>query len=114
MPRKGDHKRVRACAEDQFVIRQHVAVFCCDGLGGAINRGDAFAETAGDVVFSVPVGGMGFDLFICLVARKDGGEHDAVIVPARLCVEERDIDVRACVKKLFQHAPGGHAGTDDD
>jgi len=110
MTGKWDHEWVGACAEDQLVIGQHIAVCCRHGARFAVYRRYALAEAAGDALAVVPSLIVGDDLFIGFVPREDGREHDAVIVPARLCVEEGDvIGVRSRVGELFQHPTRGHA-----
>ncbi len=68
-----------------------------------------------NAVFGVPIGIMGNDLIIGLFASKHWGEHDAVVVSARLGAKERDVvSVGTGVDKVLEHAARGHAGTNND
>ncbi len=99
--------------DDQLVVRQF-ALFPDHYLAAAINGNDLFAEAAGDAVFGIPAIVMRHDFFERLLARQDGGEHDAVVIAARFGVEQRDLEWRARFEQMLQHPSRGHACADDD
>ena len=114
MTGQGDHEGVGACAEEQFVVGEHITIVCCDSLCVAVNVGDLFAKPAGDVMLCVPSIVMSHDVLVRLISRQNGRQHDAVIVAARFRVEKRHRIIAARIEQMLQRAAGGHTCTDND
>ena len=69
--RQRDHEGIRACGEDQLVIR-HGAVFSSDSLGLAVNCCHPLAKAAGNVPGRIPFVVVGDDVFVCLISCEHG------------------------------------------
>lgn len=80
-----------------------------------VNLRHRLAEAGLDVVRRVPGIVMGDDLVVGLFAGKHRREHQAVVVTARLGVEERDlVPVGIGFEQVLEGTPRRHAGTDND
>ena len=114
MPRERDHERHRAGADHELVVGDR-AVLAVHHLRVAVDAADLLAEAAGHAGRLVEGGVMGDDLFVGLLARENRRQHDAVVVAARLGVEERDlVGIGRGFRQVLDHAAGCHAGADDD
>ncbi len=110
-----DDEGNRAGGDHQLVIAFRHAVVGGDGAGVAVDADDAVALVEGHVVFDIPAVAMDDDVLEGLLARENRREHDAVIVDARLGVEDRDVvEAGGLFEEMLQHAAGGHAVADDD
>ena len=108
-------ERHRAGGDDQLVVRLGDAVIGGDGLRRPVDGDDLVALVEGDAVGDVPAVAMDDDFLIGLLARQHRRQHDAVVVDARLGVEDGDgVAARRLLEQMLQHAPGGHAVADDD
>ena len=68
-----------------------------------------------DAVIDVPAVAVDDDLVEGFLARQDRRQHDAVVVDARLGVEDRDlVGVGRGFEQFFQRAARRHAVADDD
>jgi hypothetical protein len=115
MARHRGDERAGTGGNDELVVIGDDAVGGDDAAGFAVDQRDRRRLVQGDTVGSVPVIAMGDDVFVGLLARKDGGEHEAVIVHARFGIEDGDIELARCrLEQMFEHAPGGHTIADDD
>ena len=84
-------------------------------LGVAVDPGDGIAEAAGDALLVVPGVVMDDDLVEGLLARQHRRQHDAVVVDARLGVEDGDVEGSGRVlEQMLQHPARGHSIADDD
>ena len=99
-------ERHRARGDDQLVVGRGDAAIGRHGLRGAVDRDDLVALVERDAVLDVPAVAVDDDLLVVLLARQHRRQHDAVVIDARLGVEDRDLvaarapfraDARACV-----------------
>src|SRR3546814_15925079 len=67
-----------------------------------------------DAVRRIPAGIVDHDVVEALLTREHGGEHDAVVIDARLGAENRyAIAVRIAREQFLDRAASGHAVADD-
>ena len=80
-----------------------------------VDRDDAMALIERDAVVDVPTVSMDDDLIEGLLAGQDRRQHDAIVIDARLGVEDRDlVGFGSGFEQFFQGAPRRHAVADDD
>ena len=112
---QGNDKRVRTSAEQEFIVGQHVAIGSRYRFGVTVDCNDLFTETARHAVLFVPRRIVDHDVFVCFVSRKNGGQHDAVVVAARFGIEEGYVIFAGSgVEQLFERPTTGHTGPNDD
>ena len=115
VPRHRQDERHRARGDDQLVVRRHDAAVGRDRLGDAVDRGDLVPLVERDAVLDVPAVAVNDDLLVVLFTRQHRRQHDAIVVDARLGVENGDLVAAGrLVEKVLQHAPWRHAVADDD
>ena len=108
-------ERHRAGGDDQLVVRHGLTVFGRHRLGGAVDLGDLVPLVEGDAVLDVPAVAVNDDLLVVLLARQHRRQHDAVVVDARLGVEDRDLVAAGRLfEQMLEHASRRHAVADDD
>ena len=100
--RHGNDDRRRAGGDDQLVVRRDDAMLGGHRRGVAVDGDDAVALIERHAVVDVPAVAVDDDLIEGLLARQDRREHDAVVVDARLGVEDRDlVGFRARLRTAF-------------
>jgi hypothetical protein len=68
-----------------------------------------------DAVLDVPAVAVDDDFLVCLLARQNRRQHDAIVVHARFGVEDGDlVAVGRGFQQVLQHSAGRHAIADDD
>ena len=111
--RQDDRRRSRR--DDQFVVMRDRAVVGDYRLRDPVDGDDLVALIERDVVLDVPTIAVDDDLLVILLAGQNRREHDAVVIDARLGIEDGDlIATRRLLEKMFQHATGRHAVADDN
>jgi hypothetical protein len=109
-----DQRRGARC-DDELVVGLHHAAIGGDRLGTSVDSGDLVPLVKRDAVLDVPAVAVDDDLFEVLLAGKHRREHDAVVVDARLGVEDRDlIAAGRALEQMLEHSPRSHAVADDD
>ncbi len=104
-----------AGGDHQLVVRGGDAVFAGDGLALTVDMADLRALVQGHAMGCIPVVIVNDDVFIGLFTGENWREHDAVVIDARLGVEDRDVeDTGGGLEEVFQHAARRHAVADDD
>ena len=79
--------------------RSDVTVFAV-----AVDRGDLVTLVERDAVLDVPTVAVDDDLLVVLLAGENGRQHDAVVVDARLGVEDRHLVAARCrFEQMLEH-----------
>ena len=109
------NERRRAGRDDQFVVGGSYATIGRHGLRSAVDRDDLVALVERDAVLDVPAVAVDDDLLVALFAGKNRRQHDAVIIDARLGVEDRDfVAPRSRFEQMLEHSARRHSVSDDD
>ncbi|MCY1220466.1 hypothetical protein D9M72_324810 [compost metagenome] len=104
----------RTGRDHQLVVTLGDAMVGGDGLGVTVDGDDLVALVERDLVLDVPSVAVDDDLLVVLLARKHRRQHDAVVVDARLGIEDRHrVSARGLLEEFFQHAARRHAVADD-
>ena len=113
--RHGNDDRRRSGGDDELVVGLDDAMIGGDGAAVAIDRNDAVALVERDAVLDVPAVAMNDDLLERFFARQDRRKHDAIVIDARLGVEDGHlVGFGRGFEQFFERAAGRHAVADDD
>ena len=110
-----DDNRARAGCDDELVIGYGLTDCRGHGPRVAIDLCDRHPLIERDAVLHIPAVAMDDDLIEGLVAREHRRQHDAVVVHARLGVEDRNvIRIGRALDQALKRTSGGHPIAYDD
>ena len=113
LARHWNDKGIRPGGDQQAVVSLGPARLRGHCLRGAVDGHNRIACHQRDAVGRIPIGIVDDDFGKALFACQHGRKHDAVIVHARLCTEDRDLKPGGIAREDFFHrAAPGHAIAD--